>query len=90
MIWAIDLDDFSGKFCEQGKYPLLTTIHNMLIKVGQYPLLTTIHNIIIKAIYQGGKHGMTRDTLPHILMQKHQYSNHVEYPRSALFFTGLS
>merc|ERR1712002_1271189 len=34
MIWAIDLDDFSGKFCEQGKYPLLTTIHNMLIKGG--------------------------------------------------------
>merc|ERR1712002_1387772 len=34
MIWAIDLDDFSGKFCEQGRYPLLTTIHNMLIKGG--------------------------------------------------------
>jgi len=34
MIWAIDLDDFSGKFCEQGKYPLLTTINNILIKGG--------------------------------------------------------
>jgi len=41
MIWAIDLDDFSGKFCEQGKYPLLTTIHNMLIK-GVGPVESTV------------------------------------------------
>ncbi|KAM9320181.1 acidic mammalian chitinase-like [Gastrophryne carolinensis] len=26
MVWAIDLDDYSGKFCNQGKYPLISTI----------------------------------------------------------------
>lgn len=25
-LWTIDLDDFRGEFCENGKYPLLTTI----------------------------------------------------------------
>ena len=24
MWWAIDIDDFTGEFCGQGKYPLLT------------------------------------------------------------------
>jgi len=41
MIWAIDLDDFSGKFCDQGKYPLLTTIHDVLMK-GVKPVLPTV------------------------------------------------
>lgn len=26
MVWSLDLDDFSGKFCKQGKYPLLTKV----------------------------------------------------------------
>jgi hypothetical protein len=26
MIWSLDLDDFSGNFCGQGKYPLLTKV----------------------------------------------------------------
>jgi len=30
MIWALDLDDFSGCFCGQGKYPLLTEINRVL------------------------------------------------------------
>lgn len=29
MIWALDLDDFNNK-CGQGKYPLLSTIRNIL------------------------------------------------------------
>jgi hypothetical protein len=24
MIWSLDLDDFTGKFCNEGKYPLLS------------------------------------------------------------------
>ncbi|CAH4032079.1 unnamed protein product [Pieris brassicae] len=30
MIWALDLDDFTGKYCGCGKYPLLTTINHVL------------------------------------------------------------
>ena len=30
MVWSLDLDDFSGKFCGQGKYPLINTIKNAL------------------------------------------------------------
>ena len=28
MVWALDLDDFKGVYCGQGKYPLLTAINN--------------------------------------------------------------
>jgi len=30
MIWAPDLDDFSGKFCNQGQYPLMNTVVNLI------------------------------------------------------------
>ncbi|XP_069122710.1 chitotriosidase-1-like isoform X2 [Argopecten irradians] len=30
MVWAIDLDDFNGQFCGQGKYPLLSAIKQNL------------------------------------------------------------
>lgn len=30
MSWALDLDDFDGKFCGQGKYPLLNFVKNEL------------------------------------------------------------
>ncbi|KAM9217372.1 LOW QUALITY PROTEIN: acidic mammalian chitinase-like [Leptosomus discolor] len=30
MVWTIDLDDFTGTFCNQGKYPLITTLKNSL------------------------------------------------------------
>ena len=28
MIWSLDLDDFSGKFCRNGRYPLLNAINS--------------------------------------------------------------
>ncbi|XP_060080738.1 probable endochitinase [Ylistrum balloti] len=31
MVWAIDLDDFTGSKCNQGKYPLLTAITDELV-----------------------------------------------------------
>lgn len=30
MFWTIDYDDFEGKFCNQGKYPLLTAVKEQL------------------------------------------------------------
>ncbi|XP_027717021.1 acidic mammalian chitinase-like, partial [Vombatus ursinus] len=30
MVWAIDLDDFTGTFCNQGKYPLISTLKKAL------------------------------------------------------------
>ncbi|XP_054032261.1 acidic mammalian chitinase [Dryobates pubescens] len=30
MVWTIDLDDFTGTFCKQGKYPLISTLKNGL------------------------------------------------------------
>ncbi|KFR10887.1 Acidic mammalian chitinase, partial [Opisthocomus hoazin] len=30
MVWALDMDDFTGSFCKQGKYPLITTLKNGL------------------------------------------------------------
>ena len=27
MVWALDLDDFDGRYCNQGKYPLMTAIN---------------------------------------------------------------
>ncbi len=30
MFWAIDLDDFDGNFCNQGKYPLINTVHDTI------------------------------------------------------------
>lgn len=26
MVWALDMDDFSGSFCNQGQYPLIKTL----------------------------------------------------------------
>ncbi|CAF0791621.1 unnamed protein product [Brachionus calyciflorus] len=30
MIWSLDMDDFTGTYCNQGKYPILTTINYYL------------------------------------------------------------
>ena len=30
MIWALDLDDYSGQFCGQGKYPLIKHVRRAL------------------------------------------------------------
>lgn len=26
MVWALDMDDFTGSFCNQGQYPLIKTL----------------------------------------------------------------
>ena len=30
MVWALDLDDFTGDFCGEGKWPLMTAIKTSL------------------------------------------------------------
>ncbi|XP_034733918.1 acidic mammalian chitinase-like isoform X2 [Etheostoma cragini] len=30
-VWSLDLDDFNGKFCDQGKYPLISHLHGLLV-----------------------------------------------------------
>jgi GH18 family chitinase len=27
MLWSLDMDDFSGTYCQQGPYPILTTMN---------------------------------------------------------------
>jgi GH18 family chitinase len=34
MYWAVDLDDYSGKFCNQGEYPLLSSVKNIINSIG--------------------------------------------------------
>lgn len=29
MFWSLDLDDFTGRYCHQGKYPLLSKVKNV-------------------------------------------------------------
>jgi chitinase len=29
-LWSVDLDDFTGEWCEQGKFPLLNSIKSSL------------------------------------------------------------
>jgi len=30
MFWALDLDDFSGRFCGEGEYPLINKLKDCL------------------------------------------------------------
>lgn len=30
MVWALDLNDFTGSFCKQGQYPLIQTLQQEL------------------------------------------------------------
>ena len=41
MFWAIDLDDFSGQHCGQGKYPLMNAVKEYLTSGVQPPPVTT-------------------------------------------------
>lgn len=27
MVWTLDMDDYLGTFCNQGKYPLISVLH---------------------------------------------------------------
>lgn len=40
MFWALDLDDFGGQFCGQGRYPLINYVKSQLNN-GIIPVSTT-------------------------------------------------
>ncbi|XP_077979652.1 putative chitinase 10 [Glandiceps talaboti] len=72
MVWAIDLDDFSGEFCNQGSYPLLNLIKTELEgtnpnprTVSTPPTLTATDsrpsNVIITESANTGMTSMTTD-----------------------------
>lgn len=47
MLWTLDYDDFNGEFCNQGKYPILSTINYYMNKnfnslLPQYEITNTI------------------------------------------------
>ena len=42
MIWSLDLDDFLGRFCGQGKYPLVTSVKKTLEKFRKLEALPKI------------------------------------------------
>ena len=37
MWWAMDLDDFSGAFCGQGQYPLISGVYKNLKEKAKQP-----------------------------------------------------
>ncbi|XP_029291479.1 acidic mammalian chitinase-like [Cottoperca gobio] len=51
-IWALDLDDFTGQFCGQGKYPLISYLRSLMDSdfpppphvTTRPPVITTIHS----------------------------------------------
>ncbi|XP_034550755.1 chitinase-3-like protein 1 [Notolabrus celidotus] len=36
-VWSLDLDDFSGEFCDQGKSPFISQLHDLLVPGNQLP-----------------------------------------------------
>lgn len=38
MLWSLDMDDFTGEFCKQGKYPILTTINHYMNPKGKFKM----------------------------------------------------
>ncbi|KAJ8008089.1 hypothetical protein DPEC_G00101140 [Dallia pectoralis] len=41
MVWSLDMDDFSGKSCGQGNYPLISHLQHVLTTAGLSPLQPT-------------------------------------------------
>jgi len=56
MIWALDLDDFKGSFCGEGKYPLLTAIVDVLFN-GKVP----VEPPVVKPTPGGGGGGVVTE-----------------------------
>uniref|UniRef100_A0A672N6M9 chitinase n=1 Tax=Sinocyclocheilus grahami TaxID=75366 RepID=A0A672N6M9_SINGR len=53
-VWALDLDDFTGQFCEQGKYPL----------IGH---LSTLLNIDFPPVSTATASAVSHATIPHVV-----------------------
>ncbi|KAG8451049.1 hypothetical protein GDO86_003363 [Hymenochirus boettgeri] len=60
MVWALPLDDFSGQFCGQGKYPLMNTLKNALgisFANCKTPTITVAPNTAPTTVSGGGGSG---------------------------------
>lgn len=69
MIWAPDLDDFSGQFCKQGSYPLMKTVVNLVQTGVIVPIIVPTAPTVTSAPWTA----TTDATLP---------TSHVELPSS--------
>ncbi|XP_074537329.1 acidic mammalian chitinase-like [Halichoeres trimaculatus] len=56
-VWALDLDDFAGAFCGQGKYPLINHLRHLLNSDLPPPLPETTHSPVVTTTHPS--HGNT-------------------------------
>ena len=50
-LWSIDLDDFKGDYCNQGPYPLLSTISSELKEYKESDFLNSSVKVIKLELY---------------------------------------
>ena len=75
MFWSIDLDDFSGKFCNRGKFPLVNAVKNALWRnTGRLIIKSTVltpNSVVIQspAVTQNLPSGRRNLTVPTLVAQ---------------------
>lgn len=50
-VWTLDMDDFSGQFCEQGKYPLISHLKHALSE-GEAAVYNCFYIMVVNSIYE--------------------------------------
>ena len=71
MFWSLDLDDFTGRYCHQGKYPLLSKVKNVSETLPPYTVVdksTTPKVIVTKSTTS--KATVTKSTTPKVIVTK--------------------
>nr|XP_020515760.1 chitinase-3-like protein 1 [Labrus bergylta] len=60
-VWSLDLDDFRGEFCNQGKCPFVTQLHNLLVSLNDLPHAPTTTTAAATTTTASGSGGMCSD-----------------------------